>query len=303
MNDISRISLSLPGKNISETYFSLRVKSDLYIERSIYTNPSKILALSDIEGNFNSLVRLLLKGRVIDRHYKWTFDDGHLVIVGDCFDRGEYVTECLWLIYSLEEKARREGGYVHFILGNHEIMNMNGDWRYVHPRYAISSKSQAARTALYGGNTELWRWLRTKNIIEKIGDVLFVHGGISPELLKLQVSLTNINKLARPYYDRANEQFEDPFLFTVFNGNNAPFWYRGYYQQTISESFIDDTLVNFGVSTIVTGHTIVDQVGAYFNGKVINLNTNHAAGISEALLIKKDKFYRIDKGGNRSRLK
>ena len=45
------------------------------------------------------------------------------------------VTEVLWLIYSLEEKAKAAGGYVHYILGNHEIMNMSNDLRYVQNRY------------------------------------------------------------------------------------------------------------------------------------------------------------------------
>ena len=45
------------------------------------------------------------------------------------------VTEVLWLIYSLEEKAKAAGGYVHYILGNHEIMNMSDELDYVQERY------------------------------------------------------------------------------------------------------------------------------------------------------------------------
>lgn len=303
MNNTTKISLTLPGVNTSGTYFSFRIKSELYNERSIYGNPSKILALSDIEGNFNSFRRLLLKNRVIDRYYQWTFEDGHLVIVGDCFDRGEQVTECLWLIYSLEERAKREGGYVHFILGNHEMMNMNGDWRYIHPKYAMASRSHAARTALYGGNNELWRWLHTKNIIEKIGDTLFVHGGIAPQFLLLKETIAGINNKVRPYYNRANELFADPLLKIVFNSDASPFWYRGYYKQAASEELIDATLAHFGVNTIVTGHTIVENVTSYFNGKVINVNTDHAAGNSQALLIKKSKFYKIELKGKREKIK
>lgn len=301
MSDHLRIALDVPDK--PGRHFTFQLKKDLFNERSVYLAPPRLLALSDIEGNFQSFRRLLIKNRVINRKYQWLFEDGHLVICGDCFDRGDQVTECLWLIYSLEEKARREGGHVHFILGNHEIMNMNGDWRYVHPKYAVTTKNSLPHTALYDGNSELWRWLRTKNIIEKIGNVLFVHGGISPELLQLQVLPAEINRRARSYYTQAGEVYDDPLLYTVFNSDASPFWYRGYYQQAVAESLIDDTLAHFGVKTIVTGHTIVDQLGAYFNGKVINLNTNHAAGISEALLIKKNKFYRIDNWGKRSRLK
>lgn len=303
MKKSSKISLSLPGANTSGTYFSLRVKGDLYNERSIYSSPPKILALSDIEGNFNSFRRLLLKNGVIDLHYHWTFDDNHLVIVGDCFDRGEQVTECLWLIYSLEEKARKKGGYVHFILGNHEIMNMNGDWRYAHPKYAIASRSHASRTALYGGNNELWRWLSTKNIMEKIGDILFVHGGIAPQFLQLKGTIASINNQIRPHYNQAHKLFADPLLNTVFNSESSPFWYRGYYQQAVSEELIDATLTHFQVNNIITGHTIVEKVSCYFNGKVININTDHAAGKSQALLIKKTRFYRVDMNGKRERIK
>jgi len=51
-----------------------------------------------------------------------------LVLVGDCVDRGQEVTQVLWLIYKLEIAAKNKGGSVHFVLGNHEIMNFQGNW-------------------------------------------------------------------------------------------------------------------------------------------------------------------------------
>ncbi|WP_315816501.1 hypothetical protein [Paraflavitalea speifideaquila] len=54
-------------------------------------------------------------------------------------------------------------------------------------------------TQLYAENSELGKWLRTKNIVEKIGNILYVHGGISRELNQLHLSVTEINQLARPY--------------------------------------------------------------------------------------------------------
>jgi len=263
-----------------------------------------MLVISDIEGNFQPFCMHLIKARIIDKYLEWTFGNGHLVIVGDCFDRGEQVIECLWLIYSLEEKAKKQGGHVHFILGNHEIMNLNSDWRYIHPKYAVKkAASTTPAAALYDGNTELWRWLQTKNIIEKIGDVLFVHGGVSEELLKLNLSVSEINNIARPYYKQAIELFTDSVLHTIFNSDDSPFWYRGYYQQLAKEEQIEATLKHFGVSTIVTGHTVVDKITPFFNGKVINVDTDHAAGNSEALLIVRHRFYRIDNDGKRHRVK
>lgn len=303
MRDSIKIAISVPRIKRTKSHISLKLKQDIINEPSVFTKPPKILAVSDIEGNFVAFLKLLLSNKVIDRYLRWTFNDGHLVIVGDCFDRGEEVMECLWLIYYLEEKARKAGGYVHFLLGNHEIMNLNGDWRYVHPKYAQSSSIPF--TALYNGNNELWRWLCTKNVMEKIGDVLFVHAGISPQLLQLQLSIPDINNRIRPFYNRANQSFDDPLLNTVFNCTNSPFWYRGYYlaENGVSEEVINATLEHFGVKTIVTGHTVVNQVTSYFDGKVINIDTDHAAGQSEALLIRKHRFYRVRYKAKRERIK
>ena len=303
MKDNIKIAISVPKVKRTKSHISLKVRQDIINEPCVYNKPPKILAVSDIEGNFVPFLKLLLANKVIDRYLRWTFGDGHLVIVGDCFDRGEEVMECLWLIYYLEERARKAGGYVHFLLGNHEIMNLNGDWRYIHPKYAQSSNIPF--TALYNGNYELWHWLCSKNVMEKIGDILFVHAGVSPELLQLNLSVSEINHRIRPFYNKGNQSFDDPLLSTVFNGTNSPFWYRGYYvsENGVSEEVIDATLKYFGVKTIVTGHTVVSQVTSYYNGKVINIDTDHAAGQSEGLLIRKSRFYRVRYKMKRERIK
>lgn len=299
------LQVDYPGK--TDRYYAFRLKQQLTDEPAEYPQPKQMFVVSDIEGNFHSFCKLLLKRNVINKYLKWTFEDGHLVIVGDCFDRGEQVTECLWLIYSLEEQARRKGGYVHFILGNHEIMNMNGDWRYVHPKYAEKTFSQSLHTAIYDGNNELWRWLRTKNIMEKIGDILFVHGGIAPLVNTVPLSITEINQLARPHYTDAEQEFNDPLLSLIFNSQDSPFWYRGYYDGLATEETIDATLSKFKINTIITGHTMVEKVSVYFNGKVINVDTDHANRRSEGLLISKHTqqhhFYRITMDKRRERIK
>ncbi len=138
--------------------------------------------------------------------------------------------------------------------------------------------------------------------MEKIGDILFVHAGISNELLQLNLSVTEINNIARPYYKKAIELFADPVIATIF-GENSPFWYRGYYRQTATEELIDATLKHFGVKAIVTGHTVMEKVTTFFNAKVINVDTDHASGNSEALLIRRNRFYRIGKQGKKERIK
>lgn len=315
-NNLTRITVEKPDQqqlkvqtDLDKT-FSVNLQSSIHVQPSIYPASEKLIAFSDIEGNFDALRRLLQNNKVIDGNFNWIFGKGHLVFAGDMFDRGNQVTECLWLMYSLEEKAKAAGGYVHFVLGNHEIMNMQGDHYYATKKY----KSNAALlgktlTELCNEDSELGRWLRTKNVIEKIGDLLFVHGGISPEVNRLPLGVEDINRIARPYYGKIIDSSNTTVLalYNTKYGEKyrvSPFWSRGYYKKKsnglISDEQLDSTLSKFAVRRIVTGHTIIaDTVSVHYTGRVLNTDTKHAAGKSEALLIEGDRFYRVNAEGKR----
>ncbi len=292
-----KVMTDIPGKS-----FQVKLKKKLKIEKCEYRKVKKLLALSDIEGNFAALRKLLQFNQVIDEDFNWKFGNGHLVLIGDFFDRGQQVTEVLWLIYSLEEKAKAAGGYVHFILGNHEIMNLSGDLRYVQQKYLDNAGLLSQKyEALYDENSELGRWLRTKNIVEKIGDILFVHGGISGNINSMNISIPEINILARPYYADSSFDYRDEKIAVIF-GDFGPFWYRGYYDKNNPgiASQIDSTLFQFGVNHIITGHTIVSTaVSVWYDGKLLDTDVPHTEGTSEALLIEDGKYYRINAEGKK----
>jgi len=286
-----------PGK-----MFTVKLKSDLQNEKTDHSHTGKMYIISDIEGNFGAFRKLLQAGGVIDADFNWTFGNGHLVLTGDFVDRGAQVNEVLWLIYSLEEKAKRAGGYVHYILGNHEIMNMNGDLRYVHPRYMESAGLLAQGfTSLYGEASELGRWLRTKNVMEKIGDILFVHGGVSPYVNSLDLSTIRLNKLVRPHYADSTMDFKNKQLEILYS-DHGPFWYRGYYTGNPlgHTNTVDSTLRLYKVKKIATGHTVVaDTISVLHGGKVLNTDVYHVKGHSEAVLVEDGKYYRVLPSGEK----
>ena len=292
-----KVHTDIPGKT-----FQVKLKDKLENEPAEFSNVNKLLAISDIEGSFAAFRKLLQVNKVIDADFNWTFGNGHLVLTGDFVDRGEQVTEVLWLIYSLEEKAKAAGGYVHFVLGNHEIMNMSGDLRYLHRKYVDNATLLNEKfEMLYGEHSELGRWFRTKNIAEKVGDILFVHGGISALVNSMQISLPDINKISRPFYADSLYKYPDPRLDTLYS-DWGPFWYRGYYAGTAraSQQQVDSTLQKFGIKHIATGHTVIaDTVSVLFGGKLFNTDVYHSKGISEALLMEGSKFYRVNAGGEK----
>lgn len=306
----------------SDKTFMTALKKELSIEPSEYSMPDRLFVLSDIEGNFDALRKLLQGNKVVDEKLDWTFGKGHLVIVGDLFDRGNQVTECLWLVYSLEEKAKKYGGHVHLILGNHEIMNLDGNDKYVELKYKDNFKLMGKDLQqVYGENSELGKWLRTKNVMEKIGDILFVHGGISDEVNRLNLSISQVNNITRAYYGKGEQarNSSDSVLNYLYS-YASPFWDRHFYlgedkhmrfsingqvylQSKPTVEKVDDYLKSFRVNRIITGHTIKsDTINLHYGDKIINVDTKHADGKSEALLIEGSSYYRVNQNGEKIRM-
>ena len=295
--EVLQVATDEPGK-----FFEVRLKSKLENEKAEYARPKKMLVLSDIEGNFGAFRKLLQAAGVIDTNCQWIFGDGHLVLVGDFVDRGNMVTELHWLIYALEDQAAAAKGKVHYILGNHEIMNMSGDLNYLHAKYQRNSKLLDLNYMhLVGPESEIGRWLATKNIAERIGNLLFVHAGMSGYMNLMALPLKEVNSMARPYYTDSTFKYPDQKIELLFS-DYGPFWYRGYYagQSKASRAQIDSTLTIYNVKHIVTGHTIVaPHIATYHEGKVIDIDVHHASGHSEGLLIEKNEMIRINQNGER----
>ena len=81
-----------------------------------------------------------MNNKIIDSDLKWVFGEGQLVLLGDVFDRGALVTETLWFLYELQIQAQKSEGNVHLLLGNHEIMALTGDHRYLNYKYNYFSQ-------------------------------------------------------------------------------------------------------------------------------------------------------------------
>lgn len=292
--------------HVDETKDSFRfhLKDSLQIQPSEYTLPNKMLVLSDIEGNFKGFKSILQGNKIIDNNFNWVFGSNHLVLVGDFFDRGLNVTECLWLIYKLENEAEKKGGKVHFILGNHEMMNLKGQLKYVRDKYEDNADTLKLNyEKWYSQNTELGRWLRTKNGIEKIGNLLFVHAGIRKDFPK-NYSIQQINENIRKGIDKQFRNGEQ--RNNIFVGNESPIWYRGISTEEEAQDDVENTLSRFSADKMIIGHTIVDKIKYLYNGKVIAIDLEHKAnsdkGEMYALWIENRNFYSINQNGIKSKI-
>ncbi|MGI2259094.1 metallophosphoesterase [Shewanella sp. GXUN23E] len=255
------------------------------VDADSFQDVETIVALSDVHGQYDVLLHLLRNQGVVDQHNNWALGKAHLVITGDMFDRGPQVNEVLWLVYQLDKQARDAGGQLHLLMGNHEQMVLKGDLRYVNPRYQVAETLIGRNyDALYGTDTELGQWLRSKHTLVKINDILFMHGGISPEWLQTDLTISSANALYREHIDTPKEQIKQSELLNFLFYKNGPTWYRGYFKDELSDGQIDKLLAHFGVSHIVVGHTSQDRVLGLYDNKIVAIDSSIKNGQSGELL-------------------
>jgi hypothetical protein len=276
------------------------------IQPYIYDNVPKIFAVSDIHGEYEAFVDLLLNAGIVDEDLHWRWGTGHLVVDGDVFDRGDLVSECLWLIYHLQRESFEVGGRVHFVLGNHEIMAMQGDLRYVNRKYlgGIVRRTKIMYQDLYGPHMEMGRWLRAQPSAIRLNGILFVHGGIGPHIVERDLGLEDVNAQAREYIDLRSYQiaFDDTPIF--WYGSGGPFWYRGYHYALegrythATQEEVAAVLAYYGAQAVVVGHTEIDQVESLYEGRVFAIDVPLVdLGCFQGLLWEDGVFYRVTGSG------
>jgi hypothetical protein len=297
---------------IDSTSFSFTIKTDFETPNSTYNDNNKILAISDIESNFGTFRDFLINSKVIDQNLNWTFGSGHLVLVGDFIDRGYFTTQVLWFIYKLEQESEKQNGHVHYIIGNHELKMMYGNYSSTDPKYKdIASILGREQIELYSSNSIIGNWLASKNALELINGNIFVHGGIHPELGKSKLSIGEINHIIRQNYYRPSEPEYSKIPEELFiSTDTGPCWYRGYFKDDLTQEQIDFGLDKFNAKSAIVGHTIQTKVNRLNNGKIYGIDVQHPnddhnlwpAGQSEALLIEGDKYYRVFANGEKEEI-
>ncbi len=126
----------------------------------------RIVAVGDIHGDYDAFIAILREARIIDSNLHWIAGQDTLVQTGDMLDRGSKDRQVMDFLMGLQQEAAKSGGQVVVVLGNHEVMNMVGDLRYVTPdgyaQYA-TPKSEDLRKSAYREYVE-WAQKRAKDL-------------------------------------------------------------------------------------------------------------------------------------------
>lgn len=278
---------------------------------------SRIVAIGDIHGDYGQFTTLLRQAGLIDESATWTGGETHLVQTGDVPDRGPDTRRILDLLITLEKQARKAGGYVHALIGNHEAMNMMGALRYVTPEEFASfatNKSGKLRQRQYKAYVsyleanppedglpafdaafeEQWMAEHPLGFFEHRD--AFAPTGTYGRWIARHNAAVRINNtlflhggISPKYADiklrdlnkLAQKQLSaDPIEpGGIVDDDQGPLWYRGLalHPEPEERAHVDAVLERFGVEHIVLGHTVTVGAVTPRFGGKVILNDNGMA--------------------------
>ncbi|KAJ3323037.1 hypothetical protein HDV06_002483 [Boothiomyces sp. JEL0866] len=218
------------------------------ISSKVFTSdsPDRIVAVGDLHGDMQNSLKTLRMAGLVNENNDWIGGKTIFVQTGDIVDRGPDTIILYRLMMKLTEQAEKAGGRVIEILGNHEVMNIQGDLRYVTKEDFESFGGHANREKVWSQDGWIGKYLRTLGISAWVNGTVFFHGGATAEWAKLHVQGIN---------DRAMEKMDDP-RDPIFGGD-GPLWYRGYAQNPESRecTHLDKALKFLNATRLVVGHT------------------------------------------------
>jgi hypothetical protein len=107
----------------------------------------RIVVVGDLNGAFDVLVDILRGTKLMTRALSWSGGRAELVQMGDLFNRGDGGLLALRLLLKLQRQARRAGGSVTLLLGNHEAMSALGHEGYCTEGECLSFASSKEQRA------------------------------------------------------------------------------------------------------------------------------------------------------------
>ncbi len=240
--------------------------------------PARVVAIGDLHADLPTTLSVLQMAGLVDALGQWSGGETVFVQTGDQTDRGPDSKEVLELLMALQGQAAAAGGQVIVLLGNHEVMNLGGDLRYVSPEDVQDFGSAQAREQAFSAQGALGAWLRERPMVAQVGDTVFVHGGITPRFA--QMGLPGMNALAKGV---VSGQLPRGQL-----GDDSPIWYRGYLQDDGACQELERALESLGARRMVVGHTTqrTGRIAVGCEGRVLGIDTGisshygaHAAAV------------------------
>lgn len=242
--------------------------------RSIFPKKDRVIVIGDLHADYDMTITLFKKLKLIDNYLNWiAFPKNTFVVqLGDQVDgggRGNIETsgeiQLLNFMEDINVKASLVGGAVLSLIGNHEVMNMIGDFRYASNNDVNDVGGINMRRKIFRPGGELFNKLScTRNVVVKIGSWVFAHAGILPQHLEEYQGDTffeKINTLMRLFL-QGKKVLGDSDIQKYFLMKDGIIWDRDYGGESPSCNKWKDTSSKLGAKYMAIGHTVQPKINS-----------------------------------------
>lgn len=283
------------------------------INSGVIPQTGRIFAVGDLHGDYTTFMILLFKGKIIDKNGNWIAGKTILVQVGDVLDSkvraldgkddgGE--VKIFRKLFDLHNQSHKFGGKVVFVVGNHEMMNLTGDFSYVSDKGKNEFGGSSGRRKFFSSGSQFSSELSKFGYgIAKIGNTLFVHGSVLPSIAK-KYSIPFINELLHRFLKGEKELVYNVDFKNIFLNNNGICWARTYSLEKPRCSALYDVLKLYSANQMVVGHSVQEEgINAKCQNKIWRIDTGMSKsfgknneGRIQALIIEPNgQVFRIQK--------
>lgn len=235
----------------------------------IGNDSNRIIVIGDVHGDIKRFKEVLIKSEIINGNLEWIAEPPNTIVIqlGDQIDSLNRLSNENWEVLSdfemiyftehLHDLAKIKGGSVISLIGNHELMNIIGDFSYVSPQNRNEN-----RIDLFKSKTgSLGLILAKRPLIVKIKDLIFCHAKLELnhlELLKKRnKDIFYLNYLWKNYMENGRISLEDKEIFDkIIIGNGGILWNRNINNKTET----DELFKKIGARFMFLGHTALEQI-------------------------------------------
>jgi len=249
---------------------------------SVLPSVPRIVVIGDIHGDIQRLARCCIALKLVNVEMEWIAEPQNTILVqmGDQIDsfRGNENQweqlpdlEVMRFMDKLNQRALQKGGRVISMLGNHELMNMMGDFSYVSPKSMETTGGPENRMALFSPGNEFWLRLHSRPPILKIGSILFAHAGVLPHHIEIMEG--DLNNATAIFHKVLRKQLPENEVFKLnhlFLDLESLLWTRYYteYDENEVQPKVDKVLELTQTKMICVGHTVHPEIQCKYQGKV-----------------------------------
>lgn len=265
-----------------------------------YPNCDRLVIIGDIHGDIKRLKTILIDAKIINNNIEWIAEPPNTVVVQmgdqvDSLNRDESIAEwevlddveVIYFTNLLDKFAQSKGGRFISIIGNHEFMNVIGNYSYVSSKSMANNENK--RRELFKAKGVLSPILSKRPIVLKIGELLFCHAGLTTKHLELLKKygkdISYINRIWKNFVLHGNVLKEDKELFdNILLDYNGILWTR----ELDNQNDLNELLKSINCTFMFVGHTVMDGI-KFYNNKVWYTDT----GISRAFGNNKYQYMEI----------